>query len=164
MSRTISDFVGNSDDLDSGAKLKHVRYHSSLLDASVLSANEGKRCREGGSDMCGRTELQKITKTVVQSSLELMEDKIYKIVLYGSYARGDFDTESDVDIIILLDCDEKELRNYRKRVAVLASWISLENDIEVSLLLKNRDSFEDRRTVLPFYQKIENEGVILYGE
>lgn len=114
--------------------------------------------------MCGRTELQKITKTVVQSSLELMEDKIYKIVLYGSYARGDFDTESDVDIIILLDCNEKELRNYRKRVAVLASRISLENDIEVSLLLKNRDSFEDRRTILPFYQNIENEGVILYGE
>lgn len=114
--------------------------------------------------MCRRTELQKITRTVVQSALELMEDKIYKIVLYGSYARGDFDTESDVDIMILLDCDEKELRNYRKRVAVLASRISLENDIEVSLLLKNRDSFEDWRTILPFYQNIENEGVVLYGE
>lgn len=114
--------------------------------------------------MCTKTELQKITQVVVQSVLELMEDKIYKIILYGSYARGDFDTESDVDIIILLDCDEKELRNYRKRVSVLASRISLENDIEVSLLLKNRKSFEDRRVILPFYQNIENEGVVLYGE
>lgn len=114
--------------------------------------------------MCSRTELQKITQTVVQSVLEVMEDKIYKIVLYGSYARGDFDTESDVDIIILLDCEEKELRNYRRRIAILASRISLENDIEVSLLLKNRASFENRRTVLPFYQNIENEGVVLYGD
>ncbi len=113
--------------------------------------------------MCTKTELQKITQTVVLSVLGLLENKIYKIVLYGSYARGDFDTESDVDIIILLDCDEKELRNYRKRVAVLASRISLENDIEVSLLLKNRNSFEDRRAILPFYQNIENEGVVLYG-
>ncbi len=32
--------------------------------------------------MCGRTELQKIAKTVIQSALELMENKIYKIVLY----------------------------------------------------------------------------------
>lgn len=114
--------------------------------------------------MCTKTELQKITQAVVQSVLELMEDRICKIILYGSYARGDFDTESDVDIIILLDCDEKELRNYRKRVSVLASRISLENDIEVSLLLKNRKSFEDRRVILPFYQNIENEGVVLYGE
>lgn len=114
--------------------------------------------------MCSRNELHKITRMVVQSVLELMEDKIYKIVLYGSYARGDFDTESDIDIIILLDCDEKELRNYRKRVAILASRVSLENDIEVSLLLKKRHSFEDRLAILPFYQNIENEGVVLYGE
>jgi Predicted nucleotidyltransferases len=113
--------------------------------------------------MCTKSELQKITQTVVQSALELMQDKIYKIVLYGSYARGDFDVESDVDIIILLDCGEKEMRNYRKRTAVLASRISLENDIEVSLLLKNMDSYEDRRTILPFYQNIEKEGIVLYG-
>lgn len=114
--------------------------------------------------MCTEIELQKITQTVVQSVLGLVENKIYKIVLYGSYARGDFDTESDVDIIILLDCDEKELRDYRKRVVVLASRISLENDIEISLLLKNRNAFEDRLPILPFYQNIENEGVVLYGE
>lgn len=114
--------------------------------------------------MCNRNELQNITQTVVRSVLGLIENKIYKIILYGSYARGDFDTESDIDIIILLDCDERELRNYRKRVAVLASRISLENDIEVSLLLKNRNSFEDKLAILPFYQNIENEGVVLYGE
>ena len=55
------------------------------------------------------------------------------------------------------------MRNYRKRTAVLASRISLENDIEVSLLLKNMDSYEDRRTILPFYQNIEKEGIVLYG-
>lgn len=53
--------------------------------------------------MCTRNELQNITQTVVRSVLELIENKIYKIVLYGSYVRGDFDTESDVDIIILLE-------------------------------------------------------------
>lgn len=114
--------------------------------------------------MCAKNKLQKITKSVVQSVLELLEDKIYKIILYGSYARGDFDTESDVDIMIVLACDEKELSEYRKKVSILASRISLENDIEVSLLLKNRDTFEHRLPILPFYQNIEREGVVLYGK
>lgn len=113
--------------------------------------------------MCTKTELQKITQSVVKSVLELLEDKIYKIVLYGSYARGNFDTESDVDIIILLDCEEGEIRKYRKKISVLASRISLENDVEVSLLLKNRTSFENRLPILPFYQNIEKEGVVIYG-
>lgn len=114
--------------------------------------------------MCTKTELQKITQSVVQSVLELLEDRIYKIILYGSYARGDFDIESDVDIMIVLTCDEEELRGYRKKVSMLASRISLENDIEVSLLLKNRDAFEKRLSILPFYQNIEKEGVVLYGK
>ncbi|MCM1244032.1 MAG: nucleotidyltransferase domain-containing protein [Roseburia sp.] len=98
-----------------------------------------------------KTKLQKITQTVVKSVVELLEDEIYKIVLYGSYARGDFDTESDIDIIILLNCDEKKLKFYRKEITLLASQISLENDIEVSLLLKSRETFESRRSVLSFY-------------
>ena len=30
-------------------------------------------------------------------------EKLYKLILFGSCARGDFDNESDVDIMILLD-------------------------------------------------------------
>ena len=110
------------------------------------------------------TEIQKITQTVVRSAVERLEDEIYKIVLYGSYARGDFDKESDIDIIILLNCDETKLKFYRKEIISLASQISLENDIEVSLLLKSRETFESRCPILPFYQNIEKEGIVLYGE
>lgn len=49
--------------------------------------------------------------------MRLLENKIYKIVLYGSYARGDFDTESDVNIIILLDnCTVRPNSNLLKEV------------------------------------------------
>lgn len=32
------------------------------------------------------------------------------IILYGSYARGDFEPDSDVDIMILLDMSDLELK------------------------------------------------------
>ena len=113
--------------------------------------------------MCSQSELQTVTRSVVKSSVELLEDKIYKIILYGSYARGDFDSESDIDIMILLDCTPEEVKKYRKQVNKLASRIGLENDIEVSLLLRDRASFEEGLTFLPFYQNVQKEGVALYG-
>lgn len=40
-------------------------------------------------------ELNTITTEIVDAVLGLLEDKVYKIVLYSSYARGDFTKESD---------------------------------------------------------------------
>ena len=113
--------------------------------------------------MCSKSELQTVTQSVIQDTVELLAEKIYKIILYGSYARGDFDLESDVDIMIILDESPEEIRKYRKEVSRIASRISLANDVEVSLLLIDRKSFEERLDILPFYQNVQREGVALYG-
>ena len=65
--------------------------------------------------------------------------------------------------MIILDCSLEEIRAYRKEVSRIASRISLANDIEVSLLLIDRQSFEERLDILPFYQNVLREGVALYG-
>lgn len=106
--------------------------------------------------------IQSVTQSVVQKVIELLQDKIYKIILYGSYARGDFTSESDIDIMILLNCSAEEVRKYRDAVSIIASRVSLDNDIEVSLLLNDKDSFYDRMDILKFYQNVQNEGVVLY--
>ena len=53
--------------------------------------------------------------------------------------------------------------HYRKQISKIASRIGLENDIEISLLLRDKDTFEQSREVLPFYKNIQREGVALYG-
>ena len=109
------------------------------------------------------TELNTITNEVVNSARDLFKDQLWRIMLYGSYARGDFNEESDVDIMILLDCDEFDIRKFRKQTSRMASRIGLDNDVEVSLLVRDRDSFEQRKNILPFYRNVNDEGVILYG-
>ena len=55
---------------------------------------------------------------IMQSQLERYVDEIKKIygnhlkavILYGSYARGDFRADSDVDIMILVDLTDMELK------------------------------------------------------
>ena len=113
--------------------------------------------------MCTAQELQIVTKSVVAAVLELVSDKIYKIVLYGSYARGDFTRESDIDIMVILDCTKDEVLTYRKRISRMASRIGLEHDIMLSVLLRDKDSYLAGQEVLPFYQNIAREGVELYG-
>lgn len=49
--------------------------------------------------------------------IKLFGEKIECIILYGSYARGDFDLESDVDIMVLLNCNQEEIKEKRKEIS-----------------------------------------------
>lgn len=110
-----------------------------------------------------RNEINTITSEIVDSVIELLKNDVYKIVLYGSYAREDFDIGSDIDIMILLNCNKEKVSEYRFRINKLASRASLKNDIEISILLRDRETFEQSQDILPFYKNIKNEGVVLYG-
>lgn len=54
-------------------------------------------------------KIKNITFEVYEELIKLFGAKVERIILYGSYARGDFNLESDVDIMILLNCDQKEI-------------------------------------------------------
>lgn len=110
-----------------------------------------------------RNEVNMITAEIVDEVLKILKDYVYKIVLYGSYARGDFNLESDIDIMIILDCDREQVKGYRQQISRLASRIGLKNDIEISLMLRDKETFEQGKKVLSFYRNVDREGVDLYG-
>ncbi|MDD6135663.1 MAG: nucleotidyltransferase domain-containing protein [Lachnospiraceae bacterium] len=60
---------------------------------------------------------------------------MYKKYLYGSYARGDYTSESDIDIMIVLRCEKDKVKSYKKQGNRVASKIGSENDVEASFLL-----------------------------
>ena len=71
-----------------------------------------------------------------------------KVILYGSYARGDFEQNSDVDIMILLDISESDY---------------LDNDLDIKPIAKSEAHFIKWIENYPFYANVHKEGVILYG-
>lgn len=107
--------------------------------------------------------IREITSEVYEELIKLFGGKIERIILYGSYARGDFDLESDVDIMILLNCDQREIMEKRKEISRIASRVGLKNDIMVSLLARNCDDYKNNMKYQPFYQNIEKEGMKIYG-
>ncbi|MEG1972553.1 MAG: nucleotidyltransferase domain-containing protein, partial [Oscillospiraceae bacterium] len=50
--------------------------------------------------MCTESQLQTILSAVYQKSVAEFGDKLDAVILYGSYARGDYDSESDIDIMV----------------------------------------------------------------
>jgi len=106
--------------------------------------------------------IQRVTRKVVDRTIEAFGDKINRIILYGSYARGDYTPESDIDVMILLNCQHDELPNYRRTITKIASDISLDDDIEVSLVLEDIYTYKRWLDTLVFYQNVNKDGVVLY--
>jgi predicted nucleotidyltransferase len=43
-------------------------------------------------------------------AIRLLKDKIYMVALFGSYARGDYDKDSDIDILVVSKSHDYKLR------------------------------------------------------
>ena len=108
--------------------------------------------------------LDEVKRDVVNKGIDTLGDVIFKIILFGSYARGDFEEDSDVDIMVLLNCVRNELPNYRKKLSVVSSDISLDNNVTVSLMVNDRNTFYNMMDIQPFYQNIQRDGVVLYEQ
>ena len=108
-------------------------------------------------------QLEQIKNEISNGVQNAIGSSLHKIILYGSYARGDFNDDSDIDIMVLADIDEDRMRNYRDVINLVASRVSLEYDALVTISLKNRQLFYDRLSILPFYQNVIKDGIELYG-
>jgi predicted nucleotidyltransferase len=70
------------------------------------------------------------------------------VILFGSYARGDFDDETDIDIMILVDKDQMELKRAQAAFSSLSTDIDLAYDVVSSLHLQDYRLFQDWKEAL----------------
>ena len=105
---------------------------------------------------------------------ELMEQyvlqvkKIYgthlrQVILYGSYARGDYRSDSDIDIMILLNLSDMALKAYSQKLSYMTYDFNLDNELDIKPIAKSEEHFQKWIVNYPFYANIHKEGVILYG-
>ena len=104
-----------------------------------------------------------VLKQFIEELSKLLGNRLKKVILYGSYARGDYDKNSDLDIMILTDLTEDELIKYRMKIRDIACDLEFDNDIVISPLVRNIEKYNNRIDIIPFYMNIQKEGVVLVG-
>lgn len=109
--------------------------------------------------MCSRENLNIILKETYCGLEKIFEGKLEGVILYGSYARGDYNNESDIDIMALVDLEKNELAKYRRITSEFANDIDLKYDVLLSIKLQDKFTFEKYRDALPYYMNVIKEGV-----
>ncbi len=109
--------------------------------------------------MCTKEQALLILSEAYERCQELYEGKVRDAYLYGSYARGDFHAESDVDIMMTVSAEDGYLRGKRVLLSEINSDLSLAHDITVSVKSASTERFDRMRDALPFYRNILGEGL-----
>ena len=103
--------------------------------------------------------------------LEAFPGQIRRIILYGSYARGDPSPDSDVDVLVVVGWEEERLPSgfYRsmygdprwEMIVDSAHDISLEHGIWISphIVGENRYVAQQRWS---FFKEVRREGIVLW--
>lgn len=63
-------------------------------------------------------KIKNILQKYVKGLIEIIGKDLKQVILYGSYARGEQDQNgeiSDIDIMILVDVNEEEIRQIEKK-------------------------------------------------
>ena len=88
--------------------------------------------------------------------------KKYKLLwmkLIGSKARGDFDEESDIDIVIALENADWDIE---RDIFETCFYLGLKYDIVISPIIYSEKDINDTFTrITPFYRTVESEGILI---
>ncbi len=108
--------------------------------------------------------VEDVLKRYVNDVQQIYGDKLKTVILYGSYARGDYRQDSDIDIMILVDLPDDEIKGKRHTLSDMTYDYNYENNIEIMPIVKNQSHFNRWLRAYPFYNNVKKEGVELYAK
>ncbi|MDP6269941.1 MAG: nucleotidyltransferase domain-containing protein [Alphaproteobacteria bacterium] len=89
---------------------------------------------------------------------ELLGERLQRMILFGSRARGHAEDDADIDILAVV-CDHPTREAYGKPVTQIVCDLSLQYDTVISCFLTTPESVD--QSGLPFYRNVRREGIAL---
>ena len=102
-------------------------------------------------------QLQKLSQEVKAALTELYGNRLNRVILFGSYARGDFHAESDVDYMLVLN--DTEVRTGQEIWIFGGSMSDLTDKYNVMVSVKPTSLIKYSTSELFLYQEVRREGI-----
>lgn len=107
-----------------------------------------------------------INKSIIEfkeQAVQKYSDFIDQIYLFGSCARGDYDNESDIDVLVIVDTSASSIRECKNKLLDISSDIGLENNVFLSLVVSEKEEWDKNKDFSLLYKNVLSEGVRYYG-
>jgi len=105
------------------------------------------------------SESLKIIQNFVNDTKRILKDNLVEEYLFGSYARKEPDELSDIDILIIVKRFNSKIR---RQMSALASDYSLENNVIISPVIKDIQTWEKNKKYRTFFfSEIDRDGLKL---
>lgn len=92
---------------------------------------------------------------------ELFKDDLKKIILFGSYAKGNYGNESDIDIMVLLG--KHGTNDFEDQIADIVVDLTGKYSIYISIFIENEKLYYKNINLEALFKNIETEGIELYA-
>jgi len=134
-----------------------------LRDENLISDEEADRGIAARSDpqlpaIAGPFDAEQIARDVTQDLRRLYGDRLRKVVLFGSWARGDAHPESDIDLLVVLDRVDDRWREHR-RMSEILDHHSLDNDTVVSASIVSESDYATAQRPMLIRARIEGRSI-----
>ncbi len=102
-----------------------------------------------------------IIQDFAENARRLLGNSLDSVILYGSYARGDYSEFSDIDVMLLVSLTEDQIKEISDQISDLAFDYMMKYGADISPVITNTDHFNYWVDNLPYYRNIRDEGVRL---
>ena len=109
--------------------------------------------------MCSEMQLNSIIGQLCSGLKPLFPQGSMEAILFGSYARGEAEADSDIDVMILVDSSRQEISRKTWEIGDVAADILLKHGVVVSPVIENRSYFQENSDFIPLYRNITHEGI-----
>ncbi len=128
---------------------------------STCRVAEGAALGQGIMDsITGRNSVRRLEEFREALAAAVAKGNASKAIVFGSYARGDADRHSDLDMIVIADTERTFFNRHDDFDAVFEVWPHA-----IDLLIYTPDEFAQMiREDNPFIERALQEGVVIYEE